>query len=367
VPVPRGVTQLLFVISVVACAPEAHPEAEAAECHYISSDLTDPQLRDVVFEGVLIGHREKNGAEWSVFLVRRSWKGAASDTLSVPTPPPVGPPASRAGRVGAAYLVFADVDRSGIVYRSCDRFLRLSGEGQRLEELGAPRRVLTSEGLESLSSGAVRPRTGTPPGQKGGMPVTLSVVGEHGVVWGARVGLGNEEQDTDVFGRVGFDGLPEGLYEGQVAVGETIHPFHLLLACVEESAQCREVRGTIRLRPEPPGGPRSLLAEEIVFTPFSVAPELLNHDEIERLLRSVLPDAELLIPAGSQPPDAVLEFWLLLDESGAVMRVQLRKSSARPDVDSAVISAAMRARFTPARNREHVVPAWIPAFVMEKN
>ncbi len=358
---------LVWMIGVVLFASAIDTSAQARGCYLIDPDLTNPELRDVVFEGILLGHRQEDGAKWSVFLVQRSWKGVRSDTVSVRTPEPTGVVGRRLPwPAGETYLVFGDLDGSQVVPRRCDEFLRLVGQEDRLTQLGEPRRVLTPESLERLRSDVIRPGARLRRGGGAGISVTLSVLGEYGVVWNADVELGDRQQSTDVFGRAQFDGLPGGLYEGRVTVGDATHAFHFLVGCVVERLRCQDVRGRIRTHPVVPGGTRELLVDDITFTPFSKEPRLLNHDEIERDVRAVLPDAEFVIQVGSERRDALSEFFLFVDEKGEVKRIHFTRSSARRDVDSAVVEAVKDARFSPAKNRDVAVPVWIRGYLVAR-
>lgn len=209
----------------------------------------------------------------------------------------------------------------------------------------------------------IRPGARLRTGEGAGISVTLSVLGEHGVVWNATVELGDREEQTDVFGRARFDGLPGGLYEGQVTVGDTTQAFHLLVGCVVERLRCQDVEGNIRTHPVVPGGAREQLADDITFTPFSEEPRLLNHEEMERDVRVVLPEAELVIQEGTERRDPLSEFFLFVDEHGEVKRIRFTRRSTRPDADTAVIEAVKDARFSPAENRYEPVPVWIRGYL----
>ena len=98
----------------------------------------------------------------------------------------------------------------------------------------------------------------------------------------------------------------------------------------------------------------SLLSRAPVFTPFTVAPRLRNNEEVARLLERSYPP--LLRNAGIGGEVAV---WFLLDETGAVRKTQVDRNSGYPALDQAALSVAAVMAFTPAMNRDRVVPVWV--------
>ncbi|MGD8277221.1 MAG: M56 family metallopeptidase [Gemmatimonadota bacterium] len=90
------------------------------------------------------------------------------------------------------------------------------------------------------------------------------------------------------------------------------------------------------------------------FTPFTVAPELLNGDEVTRALEAGYPP--LLRDAGI---GGTAHVWLKLDAKGAVQQVQLNQSSGYPALDEAALKVAGVMRFSPASNRGTPVEVWV--------
>jgi TonB family protein len=90
------------------------------------------------------------------------------------------------------------------------------------------------------------------------------------------------------------------------------------------------------------------------FTPFTVRPEFSNVAEMQRELVRLYPP--LLRDAGIGGTAYV---WLFVNERGEVERVQLSRPTGYPALDEAALQVAAMALFTPARNRDRVVPVWI--------
>ena len=90
------------------------------------------------------------------------------------------------------------------------------------------------------------------------------------------------------------------------------------------------------------------------FTPMTVRPDLINRDEIGRAL---VRDYPPLLRDASIGGTAV--FWFLIDETGKVIKTELKTSSGYPALDEAAAKVAAIMRFTPAKNRDKNVPVWI--------
>ena len=90
------------------------------------------------------------------------------------------------------------------------------------------------------------------------------------------------------------------------------------------------------------------------FTPFTVAPVVQNRAEIASALEREYP-AELR-EAGTGGRASV---WVRLDVEGVVQDVQINTSSGNPELDEAALRVARVMRFSPAMNRDRVVPVWV--------
>jgi TonB family protein len=90
------------------------------------------------------------------------------------------------------------------------------------------------------------------------------------------------------------------------------------------------------------------------FTPYTVKPELLNRSEIQESLKRNYPP--LLRDAAVE---GTVLAWVLIDESGRVVRAQVKKSAGHEALDSAALRVAREFRFTPAQNRGQLVKVWV--------
>lgn len=97
-----------------------------------------------------------------------------------------------------------------------------------------------------------------------------------------------------------------------------------------------------------------IMSEDPVFTPFTVAPELLNVDAVTRALESGYPPA--LRDAGI---GGTVNVWLLIDPTGVVERTLVNHSSGYPALDEAALKVAGIMRFSPAYNRKAPVRVWV--------
>ena len=91
-----------------------------------------------------------------------------------------------------------------------------------------------------------------------------------------------------------------------------------------------------------------------VFTPYTVAPELRNRDEVSRALIRYYPP--LLRDAGI---GGTVLVWFFIDEQGRVQKTQVNKSSGQQSLDQAALRVADLMRFTPALNRDQKVKVWV--------
>ncbi len=96
------------------------------------------------------------------------------------------------------------------------------------------------------------------------------------------------------------------------------------------------------------------IGETPSFTPFTVAPNLRNRDEVGRALEREYP--ALLRDAGVGGRTIV---WIRLDEQGVVQDVQVNTTSGQPSLDDAALRVARVMQFSPAMNRDKQVPVWV--------
>jgi TonB family protein len=96
------------------------------------------------------------------------------------------------------------------------------------------------------------------------------------------------------------------------------------------------------------------IGETPSFTPFTVAPNLKNRDDVGRALEREYPP--LLRDAGV---GGKVEVWVRISDKGAVEDVQIHQSSGHPALDEAAIKVGQVMQFTPAMNRDKQVPVWV--------
>jgi protein TonB len=103
----------------------------------------------------------------------------------------------------------------------------------------------------------------------------------------------------------------------------------------------------------PPSPDAAILAGP-VFTPYSEAPRLRNRDEIVRELQRRYPP--LLKRSGTS---GTVLMWVLVDESGNVIKNQVQKTSGYPAMDDVANQVAQQMKFTPGMNRDVAVKVWL--------
>ena len=91
-----------------------------------------------------------------------------------------------------------------------------------------------------------------------------------------------------------------------------------------------------------------------VFTPMTVRPTIRNRDDVARALQRFYP--ALLRDAGI---GGTVVVWIMIDETGSVLRTQVQRSSGHPGLDDAALRVGEVIEFTPAMNRDRAVPVWI--------
>ena len=96
------------------------------------------------------------------------------------------------------------------------------------------------------------------------------------------------------------------------------------------------------------------ISERPTFTPFTVAPDILNRDEIvEAMIRAYPP---MLRDAGI---GGVTKVYFFIDEHGVVQDTRISESSGHHALDEAALQVAGLYRFSPALNRDTRVPVWV--------
>ena len=90
------------------------------------------------------------------------------------------------------------------------------------------------------------------------------------------------------------------------------------------------------------------------FTPFTVAPSLLNRDEVIAAMEAAYPGELRESGVGG-----TVRIYLFIDEEGQVTRTRLDASSGEELLDKAALKVAEAYRFSPALNKDKKVPVWI--------
>lgn len=96
------------------------------------------------------------------------------------------------------------------------------------------------------------------------------------------------------------------------------------------------------------------LAAGPVFTPFTVAPTLINRQEVAPALEREYP--RMLRDAGI---GGSVRVWIFIKEDGTVPDVRVDRSSGQPPLDEAALRVARTMRFSPALNGDEKVPVWV--------
>lgn len=92
----------------------------------------------------------------------------------------------------------------------------------------------------------------------------------------------------------------------------------------------------------------------ITFTPYTVRPEILNVDEVQREMARLYPPA--LRDAGI---GGTVELALHIDEEGRVLEARVASSSGHRSLDAAALDLSDALRFSPALNRDRRVAVWV--------
>lgn len=96
------------------------------------------------------------------------------------------------------------------------------------------------------------------------------------------------------------------------------------------------------------------ISDQPTFTPFTVAPEILNREEIVDAMRKAYPpflrDADI---------GGVVGVYFFIDDEGVVQATQVNTSSGHDALDQAALAVAELYRFSPALNRDARVPVWV--------
>ena len=107
--------------------------------------------------------------------------------------------------------------------------------------------------------------------------------------------------------------------------------------------------------PPPPEVKETLdISERPTFTPFTVAPEILNRDQVIEAMRANYPT--LLKEAGI---GGEVRVFFFINEEGTVQSTRIDQSSGHAQLDNAALAVANLYHFSPALNRDMRVPVWV--------
>jgi len=96
------------------------------------------------------------------------------------------------------------------------------------------------------------------------------------------------------------------------------------------------------------------IASAPTFTPYTVAPQLLNRNEVARMMiEEYLP---LLKRSGI---GGIVQVYFFINREGVVEDSRIYKSSGFDELDAAALAVAGVYRFSPAMNRDKLVPVWV--------
>ena len=105
--------------------------------------------------------------------------------------------------------------------------------------------------------------------------------------------------------------------------------------------------------PPPPEEQVTDISAQPTFTPFTVAPSILNRNDVIRAMEREYPP--LLRDAGI---GGTVKVYFFIDEEGTVKDHRIDESSGHQQLDEAALKVAAIYRFSPALNRDKKVPVW---------
>jgi protein TonB len=106
--------------------------------------------------------------------------------------------------------------------------------------------------------------------------------------------------------------------------------------------------------PPPPEEKTQDLSAAPTFTPYTVAPSILNRDEVIKAMEREYPP--LLRDAGI---GGTVRVYFFIDETGKVIDHRIDQTSGHQALDEAALKVADVYRFSPALNRDKKVPVWV--------
>lgn len=112
--------------------------------------------------------------------------------------------------------------------------------------------------------------------------------------------------------------------------------------------------------PPPPKETKEVDLEHApTFTPFTVAPDILNREELQRAMIEMYPPLLREARIGG-----TVQVYFFIDAEGVVRQTRLATSSGHRQLDEAALAVADLYRFSPALNRDMRVPVWVSFPIM---
>ena len=101
-----------------------------------------------------------------------------------------------------------------------------------------------------------------------------------------------------------------------------------------------------------PGEPKS--TEKPTFHPFDVTPVVQNRDEVRKAV-----DREYFSTLRGTGIEGRVIVWIYVNEGGVVQNAQVHTSSGNEALDGLAIRVGCVMSFSPAKNRDEIVPVWV--------
>jgi protein TonB len=114
----------------------------------------------------------------------------------------------------------------------------------------------------------------------------------------------------------------------------------------------------------PPPPPETVVEDEDIsaaptFTPYTVGPTLLNRDEVARSMVNAYPGALRRAGIGG-----IVRVFFFVNQQGEVEDFRVHETSGFDALDEAALAVADVYRFSPALNRDKLVPVWVSLPIM---